>query len=161
MKCNLINLILAFILLSSCNGNTDYIKYNSINSSWHIDSLQTFNFQIKRQKVSTFNSFIKLRVNDKYTFNNIFLIVKLADSEKIISVDTLEYKLADKYGNFLGSKMIDLNEISLQHKEKIKFENNVNYTVTIEHAMRYLNKIGGIEKLNGIMDIGYKVELVE
>ena len=128
MKCNLINLIFAFILLSSCNGNTDYIKYNSINSSWHIDSLQTFNFQIKRQKVSTFNSFIKLRVNDKYTFSNIFLI---------------------------------LNEISLQHKEKIKFENNVNYTVTIEHAMRYLNKIGGIEKLNGIMDVGYKVEFVE
>ena len=45
--------------------------------------------------------------------------------------------------------------------EKIKFENNVNYSVTIEHAMRYLNKIGGIEKLHGIMDIGYKVEFVE
>ena len=58
-------------------------------------------------------------------FNNIFLIVTLRDSLNIISADTLEYKLADSYGKFLGKKRINIVENSLLHKENISLDNNV------------------------------------
>ena len=75
----------------------------------------------------------------------------------IIAKDTLHFTLADKSGRFLGDKRINLFENSLLHKENISLENNIKYYVSIEHAMRVINKVGGLEYLNGIVDVGYKV----
>ena len=44
---------------------------------------------------------------------------------------TLEYKLADKYGNFTGNKRINIVENSLLHKENISFANNKKYFVIL------------------------------
>ena len=79
----------------------------------------------------------------------------------IITKDTLNFKLADKSGRFLGDKRINLIENSLLHKEKISLENNMKYYVSIEHAMRVINKVGGLEYLNGVVDVGYKVEKIK
>ena len=79
----------------------------------------------------------------------------------IITKDTLNFKLADKSGIFLGDKRINLIENSLLHKEKISLENNMKYYVSIEHAMRVINKVGGLEYLNGVVDVGYKVEKIK
>ena len=35
------------------------------------------------------------------------------------------------------------------------------YYVSIEHAMRVINKVGGLEYLNGVVDVGYKVEKIK
>ena len=78
-----------------------------------------------------------------------------------MSIDTLEYKLADKYGNFTGNKRINIVENSLLHKENISLVNKKKYLVSIQHAMRIINKVGGIENLNGVIDIGYKVEKIK
>ena len=91
----------------------------------------------------------------------IFLIVSLEESSNILSIDTLEYKLADKYGNFTGNKRINIVENSLLHKENISLVNKKKYLVSIQHAMRIINKVGGIENLNGVIDIGYKVEKIK
>ena len=148
-------------LLLSCNTNIDYIDYNSVGGIWHKDSIQYFNFELDSKEDLSYKSFINLRIDEKYTFNNIFLIVSLEDSSNILSIDTLEYKLADKYGNFTGNKRINIVENSLLHKENISFANNKKYFVSIQHAMRIINKVGGIENLSGIIDVGYKVEKIK
>ena len=85
----------------------------------------------------------------------------MEDSSNILSIDTLEYKLADKYGNFTGNKRINIVENSLLHKENISLVNKKKYYVSIQHAMRIINKVGGIENLNGVIDVGYKVEKIK
>ena len=148
-------------LLFSCNTNIDFIEYNSVDGIWHKDSIQHFNFELDSAENLSYKSFINLRIDEKYPFDNIFLIVSLKDSSEILSIDTLEYKLADKYGNFTGNKRINIVENSLLHKENISFVNNKKYFVSIEHAMRIINKVGGIENLCGIIDVGYKVEKIK
>ena len=32
------------------------------------------------------------------------------------------------------------------------------YYVSIEHAMRVINKVGGLELLEGVVDVGFKIE---
>lgn len=155
-----ITLALLFLLFS-CNTNIDFIEYNSVDGIWHKDSIQYFNFELDSAENLSYKSFVNLRIDEKYQFENIFLIVSLKDSSEILSIDTLEYKLADKYGNFTGNKRINIVENSLLHKENISFANNKKYFVSIQHAMRIINKVGGIENLSGIIDVGYKVEKIK
>ena len=157
---NKFSLIFLFLILS-CNSNVEFIQYNSINGIWHKDSIQNFNFELDSGPNLLYNSFINLRINEKYPFNNIFLIVSLSDSLNALSIDTLEYKLADKYGNFTGNKQINIVENSLLHKENISLGQHKRYFVSIEHVMRIINKVDGLENLNGIVDVGYKLEKVK
>ena len=156
------HIIFAFLLLFfSCDSNIEFINYNSVNGSWHKDSIQDFSFELNHLQEEEYTTYINLRINNDYKFSNIFLIVVLSDSLNIITKDTLNFKLADKSGRFLGDKRINLIENSLLHKEKISLENNMKYYVSIEHAMRVINKVGGLEYLNGVVDVGYKVEKIK
>ena len=151
--------IIFSIFLMSCDLDIQYIEYNSIDGeAWHKDSIQYFNFEIESAEKATYNSYINLRINNDYKFNNIFLIVSLSNSSQLISKDTLEFTLADKRGNLLGEKSINIIDNSLIHKENISLDNNKQYFVSIEHAMRVINKIGGLELLEGVVDVGYKIE---
>ena len=155
-------IIFVFLLLFfSCDSNIEFINYNSVNGSWHKDSIQDFSFELNNLQEEEYKTHINLRINNDYKFSNIFLIVVLSDSLNIITKDTLNFKLADKSGRFLGDKRINLIENSLLHKEKISLENNMKYYVSIEHAMRVINKVGGLEYLNGVVDVGYKVEKIK
>ncbi len=154
-------LFLSIILLCSCKYDIEYINYNKVKDKWHMDSIQKFEFRLNNVDSTIYNSFINLRISNDYEFNNIFLITKLSDSLQLIYKDTLEYKLADKFGKFMGSRNINITEISLLHKENIHFENNKYYNLTIEHAMRGINKVKGIENLKGIIDIGYKIKKID
>ena len=156
------DIIFAFLLLFfSCDSNIEFINYNSVNGSWHKDSIQDFSFELNHLQEEEYKTYINLRINNDYKFSNIFFIVVLSDSLNIITKDTLNFKLADKSGRFLGDKRINLIENSLLHKEKISLENNMKYYVSIEHAMRVINKVGGLEYLNGVVDVGYKVEKIK
>ena len=137
--------IIFSIFLMSCNLDIQYIDYNSIDGQWHKDSVQNFNFELSTTEKTTYNSFVNLRINDDYIFNNIFLIVTIKDSVNTISIDTIEHKLADKYGKFLGRKRINIVDNTLLHKENISLDNEKKYFVSIEHAMRGKNKVAGIE----------------
>ena len=140
----------------SCNPDIQYIDYNSIDGLWHKDSVQNFNFEVSKTE-NRLQFFVNLRINEDYIFNNIFLIVTIKDSINIVSIDTIEHKLADKYGKFLGRKRINIVDNSLLHKENISLDNE-KYYVSIEHAMRVINKVGGLELLEGVVDVGFKIE---
>ena len=155
MRSILICLILSCIV--SCESSTVYIKYNSLNVGWLKDSAQNFSFQNQDKLILT-NSYVMLRVNQKYRYNNIFVIITVNNSSGIISRDTIEYKVADNYGKFIGSKMINIHELSLPHKKGIQLMPKENYLIKVEHAMRNASEIAGVKRLEGVLDVGYKFE---
>ena len=99
-----------------------------------------------------------LRVNQKYRYNNIFVIITVTNSNGIISRDTIEYKVADNFGKFIGSKRINIYELSLSHKKGIQLMPKENYFINVEHAMRNTDETVGVERLEGVLDVGYKLE---
>ena len=148
---------LIFSCIVSCDTNPLYIKYNSLNGGWLKDSVQHFSFPNGDKSILT-NSYLMLRVNQKYRYNNIFVIITVTNSNGIISRDTIEYKVADNFGKFIGSKMIDIYELSLLHKKGIQLIPKENYFINVEHAMRNADETVGVERLEGVLDVGYKFE---
>ena len=149
-------LLVTSFFIFSCESNIEYIQYNSIENQWDKDSIQNFVFELADTK--KYNTYINLRINKDYPFSNIFLITTLMDSLSVLSKDTLNFKIADKSGKFLGKKRVNIIENSLIHKEKIELEKNKKYSVSVEHAMRVINKVSGLKSLDGVVDVGYKIE---
>ena len=146
-----------FSCIVSCESNPIYIKYNSLNGGWLKDSVQHFSFPNGDKSILT-NSYLMLRVNQKYRYNNIFVIITVTNSNGTILRDTIEYKVADNFGKFIGSKMINIYELSLLHKKGIQLMPKENYFINVEHAMRNADETVGVERLEGVLDVGYKFE---
>jgi gliding motility-associated lipoprotein GldH len=149
-------LLITSFFVFSCESNIEYIQYNSIENQWDKDSIQNFVFELADTK--KYNTYINLRINKDYPFSNIFLITTLMDSLSVLSKDTLNFKIADKSGKFVGKKRVNIIENSLIHKEKIELEKNKKYSVSVEHAMRIINKVSGLKRLDGVVDVGHKIE---
>jgi len=138
----------------SCDQDMVFDNYKTIPNQWHKDSLIMFEFELKS---NLYNSFINVRTDQSYKFNNLFLIITVQDSLKIIMKDTLEYKMADSNGKLLGRKVLNTFQNKLIHKENTKFESG-KYLISIQHVMRKINQISGLKLLDGIINIGYRIE---
>ncbi len=152
-------LIIIAIVFTSCRNEVLVNQYNSLPMSWHKDSILKFNFQIKDSS-ERYNTYIKVRLNNEYMFNNIFIIATLENSKGLLVVDTLEYPMTTNQGELIGRKFINIVENKLLYKENFSIEKDVKYQLTLKHAMRLVNITKGLESLEGILDIGYSIEKI-
>ncbi len=147
-------LFLAFI---SCDKNRVFDEYKSVDNAWHKDSVVTFTLpDIDVQK--KYNLYLNLRDNKAYPFNNIFLIVSMEQPDKKVAVDTLEYQMANPDGSLMGEGFTDVKTSKLVYKENFTFPKKGKYVIKIQHATRQTGKIGGVVKLDGITDVGLRIE---
>jgi gliding motility-associated lipoprotein GldH len=149
--------ILIFFSLLSCDKKRVFDEYQSVGKSWHKDSIVSFDLpQLDPKK--TYNLYVNVRDNDAYQFNNLFLIVSLEQPNKQIKVDTLEYQMTNPDGTLLGEGFTDIKENKLFYKDKVSFTQKGLYKVHIKHALRQTGKIEGVTSLNGISDVGFRIE---
>ena len=157
-----ISLLLIFLLIIvvSCDKKRVFDKYKSVGSSWHMDSIVTFELP-KLDPEKAFNLYINVRDNDDYPFNNLFLIVSLEQPNRKIKVDTLEYQMTNPEGKLLGDGFTDIKESKLFYKAKANFSQKGIYKIHIQHATRQTGKIAGITELYGITDVGFRIESID
>jgi gliding motility-associated lipoprotein GldH len=151
--------ILIAILFFSCDKKRVFDEYKSVGNSWNKDSIVTFNLP-ELDSAKSYDLFVNIRDNNKYPFNNLFLIVSLEQPNGLTKVDTLEYQMADEEGNLLGEGFTDVKTSKLFYKEKMKFKPGKN-TIHIKQAVRQTGKVSGVEKLDGITDIGFRIEKLD
>lgn len=149
------------ILLSSCDENRVFDSYKSLEDSvWKIDEAVEFQFQIS-DSIHKNNLYFTLRNNQNYQFSNLFIISQLNFPNGKKVVDTLEYEMADKRGNFLGKGLSTNKESILFYKENVIFPTKGLYTVIVNQAMRKRGSIEGVNELQGITDVGIRIEKVK
>jgi gliding motility-associated lipoprotein GldH len=149
-------LFLLFVLaLVSCDKKSVFDEYKSVNNSWHKDSIVSFKLP-QLDKAKKYDLFVNIRNNNDYPYNNLFLIVSLEQPDKKVLVDTLEYQMANPDGTLLGEGFTDIKESKLFYKEKVKFRGK--YKVYIKQAVRETGKVPGVEELEGITDVGFRIE---
>nr|WP_294927120.1 gliding motility lipoprotein GldH [uncultured Flavobacterium sp.] len=148
-------LLLAAILLFSCDKKRVFDEYKSVGSAWHKDSIITFDLPVL-DSTKRYNLFVNLRDNNNYPFNNLFLIVAIEMPNGFTKVDTLEYQMANPDGTLLGNGFSDIKESKLYLKENVKFRGK--YKVHIKQAVRESGKIPGVQELEGITDVGFRIE---
>lgn len=158
-----------FIFLSccaffcSCDSNRIYDEYKSVPNQWHKDSIISFNV-IPPDSTNNYNLFVNLRNTNEYKYSNLFLIVEMDYPNGKIVKDTLEYKMADPSGKFLGTGFTDVKENKLWykgHEKPFVFSEMGEYKIQIQHAMRQNGQVNGIENLEGITDIGFRIEMAK
>lgn len=150
-------LFLGFLFFASCDKRRIYDDYESVPGEWHRDSVVQFRFKAP-DTVKNYNLFINLRNNSDYPFSNLYLLTELNfPNGKVIS-DTLQYEMAAPTGEWLGTGFGDVKQNKLWYKENIKFTENGEYLVTIQHAMRRRDSVNGIQNLDGITEVGFRIE---
>ena len=152
--------IFSFIGLVSCDSNRVFDSYKSVSNKWHKDSVISFEIN-PPDSINTYNLFVNLRNTNAYKYNNLFLIVEIVYPHGKTTKDTLEYKMAEPNGKLLGVGYTDIKENKLWYKgyesEFIFIEPGI-YKVNIQHAMRENGKVNGVIELEGITDVGFRVE---
>ncbi|MCL4159300.1 UNVERIFIED_CONTAM: hypothetical protein GTU68_002490 [Idotea baltica] len=147
----------SLFLLISCDPNSVFDQYQSTSNSWHKDSKIGFKVQ-PPDTLNAYNLFVNLRNNNEYKYSNLYLIVELNFPHGKITKDTLLYKMAKPNGEFLGTGYSSIKENKLWYKEDFIFEEEGEYTVNIQHAMRENGKVNGVKELEGITDVGFRIE---
>ncbi|MEO8233947.1 MAG: gliding motility lipoprotein GldH [Flavobacterium sp.] len=144
----------------SCDKSQVFDEYHTFDDGWRKNSVINFTFDQEVSK-KPYNLFINIRDNDDYEFSNLFLIVKLEHPDGLIKVDTLEYLMANPDGSLLGEGFSDIKESKLWYKENMVFPKKGKYNLSIQQAVRQTGKVQGVEKLEGITEIGFRIESLE
>lgn len=147
------------VLFCSCDKQRVFDEYKAVGKSWHKDSIVSFDLP-KIDTTQYYNLFVNVRDNDRYPYNNLFLIVAMEHPGGLTQVDTLEYKMAAPDGQLLGEGFTDVKDSKLFYKERVKFKSGA-YRVRIRHAARQTGKVAGVERLDGITDVGFRIEKIQ
>ncbi|NMH89255.1 gliding motility lipoprotein GldH [Flavivirga algicola] len=149
--------LMASLVCVSCDSNRVFDTYKSVPNKWHKDSVISFKVS-PPDSTNAYNLFVNLRNTNDYKYNNLFLIVEMGFPHGKTIKDTLEYRMADPSGKLLGTGLTDIKENKLWYKEEVVFKEKGDYNVNIQHAMRENGKVNGVIELEGITDIGFRIE---
>lgn len=152
-----LGLLLFFI---SCDKKRVFDDYKSLDNRWNKDSIVSFSFD-QKDTVSKYNLFVNIRNNNSYPYNNIFLLVALEEPGGFTKVDTLEYQMANPDGSLMGEGFSDIKESKLWYKENYTFSKPGNYSVKVQQAVRETGKVSGVQELEGISEVGFRIETTE
>ncbi len=149
--------LLLVVLFFSCDSNTVVSESKPLSGIWNKD--ETIDFTIPQlDSLKKYHLFVNLRNTNDYRFNNIFLIVSMEFPHGKIITDTLEYKMANPDGSWLGTGIGNIKENKLWYKENVSFLETGEYKIRINHAVRNNGNVEGVKNLEGITDIGYSIE---
>ena len=152
--------VVLVLSIVSCDSNRVFDEYQSVSGQWDKDNIIEFKLT-PPDTTNTYNLYVNLRNTEDYKYSNLFLIVELNYPNGKALKDTLEYEMANPDGTFLGTGFTDVKENKLWfkgHEEPFIFDEKGEYSINIQHAMRENGSINGIDKLEGITDVGFRIE---
>lgn len=162
MQANKRNFLLVFSLLllgglTSCNNQDFFNEYHSLSDGWKKNEAIVFDFE-SLDTLSKHQAFLNLRTTSDYPYSNLYVIVKLTPPVGDVTVDTLQYQMANADGTMLGSGFTDIKEHKLVWRENLSLKKQGVYKVEVLNAMRKLNEVNGDAVLNGITEVGLQVQ---
>ncbi len=156
--------ILAFFFLYisfvSCDNKQLFDEYKTVAGAWDANEQMTFVLP-ELDSIEPYNLFINIRNTNAYRYSNLFLISSMHFPNGKIVTDTLEYEMAAPSGKWLGTGFTDTKESKLWYKEKVQFFEKGAYKVQLQHAMRKNGETSGIHSLEGITDVGFRIEYAQ
>ncbi len=151
-------MIVVLLLMVSCDKKRVFDEYEAIpDQRWHKSNQLAFQFAVQ-DTLQKHQMFVNLRNNKDYPFSNLFLITEMTFPDGTIVTDTLEYDMTDVTGKFLGQGFSDVKENKLLYKENITFPVKGAYTFKIRQSMRKNTEVSGIEVLEGVTHVGFRIE---
>ena len=158
MRSSFLCALVLMLVLVSCSTNLVFSEYKAMKEGkWQMDEVVHFEFSGMDTTVAH-NMFINIRNDDTFPFSNLFLIAELEYPDGNTLKDTLEYKMAESTGEWLGKGLGSIKENKLWFRENVVFPDSGVYKVSISHAMRKNGDVEGVHILEGITDVGLEIE---
>ena len=141
-----IELFIFSVLLLCVSCDRPILDIHSFtDNEWVVEDTITFDFNIKDATVKKeLSLFFRNTLN--YEFRNLFLLMELYGEGYILETDTIEYAIADKYGQWLGSGLGETRDNYFLLNQSYNFPKTGNYRIVIKHGMRS-NPLVGVSKL--------------
>jgi gliding motility-associated lipoprotein GldH len=118
--------------------------------SWPLNKAVKFEFDIATTKVP-YNLYVNVRNSESYPYKNLWLFIRTKTPSGKVEVDSLDCKLADDTGKWLGDGAGDIWDNKIPFKNRVGFPEVGKYTVEIQHGMRS-------EPLPAVLEVGLLVE---
>jgi len=147
----------AIFSLISCDNSFVYDQYEQVNGTWNVNQPFTFEYEAI-DTVNPYDYFINLRVNKDFPYNNLFLIVETEFPSQQITIDTIQYQMAEPDGKLLGKGFSDTKESKLWFRENTAFSEKGLHKFKISQAVRELGKVDGVKELKGVTEVGFRIE---
>ena len=154
MKKSVILLVLG-VLMGSCDTASVLIFNELPNEGWPQDQWKTFTYK-NRLANNEVSLYWILRHDNDYPYANIFFIAELTTPKGVTQYDTLNYRLANADGSWLGAGMY-LHELRLAYMERFLFEEPGNYLFRLRPAVRSNDSIVADSILVGLHQIGLEI----
>jgi len=156
-KSNVITLLFSLLFAFSCDSNRIFDTYKTVPNSWNKNEVIEFKIN-SVDTITPCNLFVNLRNTKAYKYSNLFLIVEMNFPHGKTIKDTLEYRMAAPDGTLLGTGFSSVKENKLWYKENVVFDEVGEYMIKIQHAMRKNGTVKGIANLEGVTDVGFRIE---
>ena len=145
-------LISIFFLISCCKGGSKiYSSYIETNGFWLKDNPVKASLEINESPVDIY---LILKINEDYPFSNIYLLSNI-ENINLKVIDTISYRFDTTENKDLLLKQIRIKTF------KIPIHKNININgktlVEVSHAVRYIDSLDAVMKLQGILDVGILV----
>jgi gliding motility-associated lipoprotein GldH len=150
-------ILTGILLVYSCDSNQIFDEYKALPNQWNKDTVMSFTVT-PPDSTKLYNLFINIRNTNDYKFSNLFLIAEINFPNGKTIKDTLEYQMTKPDGTLLGKGFTDIKENKLWYKERVQFDEVGAYVITIKHVMRNNGDINGVDNLEGITDVGFRIE---
>ena len=143
------------VLTGSCDTSSELIFNELPNEGWPQDQWKTFSYK-NRLADSEASLYWILRHDNDYPYANIFFIAELTTPKGLTQYDTLNYRLANADGSWLGAGMY-LHELRLAYMERFLFEEPGNYLFRLRPAVRPNDSVVADSMLVGLHQIGLEI----
>lgn len=153
-RSSIVFLVVSCFLLSftSCRQGGEYYAFQQIKSgSW--DKKNTLSIPLDSLRINPLKKYtasIELTHNNQYPYQNLWLIVSTNFRDTLMVCDTMDIRLTDKNGRWIGNGTGGLHQLSVPYKASLTLDSTRNYTVCIRHFM-------SDEILMGVEKIGLKI----
>lgn len=124
------------ILFSACNSGVVYNKYNTFEKSeWYGKNKAVFEVEIADNQ-PLYDVNLMVRHAEAYPYSNLFLFLTTKYPDGKSTVDTLECRLSNSKGEWLGNGAGDIFDLTIGLTKSVKFPLVGKYTFSFEQAMR-------------------------
>ena len=140
------------LLLASCSDGEVYYRFHHIDKGkWYRDSTLRFTMDSLDTRAGVaYDVTIEISSGHIYPYRNIWLQINHNLTDTLLRSDTVQYRLADDHGKWLGSGAGGLNQLSLPFLTSIPLDTAHHYRLAIAQVMND-------DPLTGIEKVGLKV----
>ena len=140
-----------FLIIGCKDESTIHSVYIETNGFWSKDEPIKASLEISESPIDIY---LFLKINEDYPFSNIYLLSNLKNNNLNLT-DTISFRFDDSEDKNLLSKQTRIKTF------KIPIHKNINVSgetlVEVSHAVRYIDSVGAVMKLQGILDVGILV----